>query len=325
MAVFTRITQDELQDWLRGRDCGELVSFEGIQSGIENTNYFVNTSKGRYVLTIFEKLQAADLPFYLGLMEHLARKGLAVPGPIGNAKGELFNEFKGKPATLVNCLSGKSVERPNAAQCHEIGKFCAQAHLAVRDYAGNTPNPRGLGWIANAMNALEEHLPANIQALLRSEVSHQTKVSQSPAYQQLPKGAVHADLFRDNALMNGDSLGGVIDFYFAGVDTFLFDLAVTANDWCLDQSNKPDARGELQADLLNALLAGYQAIRPLAECERALWQDMLRSAGLRFWTSRLYDYYMPREAEMLNVKDPTHFECVLLARREGIPPLPQTH
>lgn len=324
MAVFTRITKSELQHWLEGRDCGDLLGFEGIESGIENTNYFVNTSKGRFVLTLFEKLQAHELPFYLGLMQHLAKKGLPVPGPISNAHGELFNLLNGKPATLVNCLIGKSTELPNAAQCMEIGKFCAQAHLAASDYAGNTPNPRGLAWVEWAMNELAGQLPSTLGALLRSEVEHQKAVAQSPAYQMLPKGAVHADLFRDNALLEGDKLGGVIDFYFAGVDTFLFDLAVTANDWCIDTRNG-QASGELNAKLLEALLTGYQTIRRLSAHECALWQDMLRSAGLRFWTSRLYDFYMPRTAEVLNAKDPTHFERVLLARRQGIPLALQPH
>ena len=319
MAVFTRITHTELQDWLQGRNCGELLSFEGIESGIENTNYFVNTSTGRFVLTLFEKLRAEDLPFYLGLMEHLAKKGLAVPGPIANAKGELFNTLHAKPATLVTCLSGKSVDHPNAEQCHAIGKFSAQAHLAVADFAGNTPNPRGLAWIENAMNELDDHLPDAVCKLLHDEVSHQKTVAAGNAYKTLPRGAVHADLFRDNALMQGDQLGGVIDFYFAGVDTFLFDLAVTANDWCIDLET-----GEFKIDSIQALLEGYQAVRSLSEPECRLWQDMLRSASLRFWTSRLFDFYMPREAEVLNVKDPRHFERVLLARRRGVPIAPQT-
>jgi homoserine kinase type II len=314
MAVFTRITQDELQQWLKDRKCGELLSFEGIESGIENTNYFVNTSTGRFVLTLFEKLRAEDLPFYLGLMEHLAKKGLAVPGPIANAKGELFNTLHGKPATLVTCLSGKSVDHPNAEQCHAIGKFSAQAHLAVADFAGNTPNPRGLAWIENAMNELDDHLPDAVCKLLHDEVSHQKTVAAGNAYKTLPKGAVHADLFRDNALMQGDTLGGVIDFYFAGVDSYLFDLAVTANDWCINLDS-----GEFKDNLLDALLNGYQEVRPLTIHECELWQDMLRAAALRFWASRLYDFYMPREAEVLNVKDPQHFERVLLARRQGIP------
>lgn len=314
MAVFTRITHEELQDWLTGRDCGELLSFEGIESGIENTNYFVNTSTGRFVLTIFEKLTAKELPFYLGLMGHLAGKHLPVPGPVAGQRGELFSNLKGKPATLVNCLKGRSVEQPNAIQCAAIGDFLAKAHLAVQDFAGSLPNPRDLNWIAGVQSQLQMHLPESVRSLLHSEIAHQQTVVQTPAHRALPRGAVHADLFRDNALMLGDALGGVIDFYFAGIDTFLFDLAVTANDWCIHLDT-----GELDALRLQAMLEAYQAVRPLSTEERAMWPNALRAAALRFWTSRLFDYYMPREAEVLNVKDPGHFERVLQARRAGLP------
>lgn len=314
MAVFTRITHDELQAWLADRAVGELRSFEGIASGIENTNYFVNTSTGRFVLTIFEKLQAEDLPFYLGLMQHLNLKGLPVPGPVTASGGALFSPLKNKPATLVNCLKGASVDQPSDAHCRAIGEFSALAHGAVADFDGHTPNPRGLVWIDSTVAQLEPHMPATLFALLRDELNHQKQVQGSAQFMVLGRGAVHADLFRDNALMQGESLGGVIDFYFAGVDTFLFDLAVTANDWCIHLDS-----GEFIESRLKALLDGYQAHRRLSDAEKALWQDMLRAAALRFWTSRLYDYYMPRAAEMLNVKDPSHFERVLRARRLGIP------
>ncbi|HEX4844542.1 MAG TPA: homoserine kinase [Limnobacter sp.] len=314
MAVFTRITQNELQQWLEGRDCGELRSFEGIESGIENTNYFVNTSAGRYVLTIFEKLTEEDLPFYLGLMEHLAGKGLPVPGPVAGPGDVLFSKFKGKPATLVNCLQGRSVEHPNASQCAAIGDFCAKAHLAVLDFEGQLPNPRGLSWIAQVQSDLHIHLPPTLRNLLGDEIAHQQATMTTPSYRALPAGAVHADLFRDNALMVGDALGGVIDFYFAGIDTFLFDLAVTANDWCIHLES-----GELDPSRLKAMLDAYQLVRPLTPQEREHWQNALRAAALRFWTSRLFDFYMPRQAEVLNVKDPSHFERVLLARRAGLP------
>lgn len=314
MAVFTRITHEELRHWLEGRACGELLSYEGIASGIENTNYFVSTSTGRYVLTIFEKLGHADLPFYLGLMQHLAGKGLPVPGPIAGRQGELFNDLKGKPATLVNCLAGSSVDLPNAGQCREIGEFSARAHNAVVDFAGTVANPRGLEWITQAASALKPHMPADKLELLQDEVAHQSRVAQSAEYRALARGAVHADLFRDNALMQGEHLGGVIDFYFAGLDTYLFDLAVTANDWCIDH-----ASGEFRLDALEGIIEGYRQHRPFSAAECALWQDMLRAAALRFWTSRLFDFYMPREAEVLNIKDPQHFERILRARRAGIP------
>lgn len=319
MAVFTRITHEDLQHWLAGRACGTLQSFEGISSGIENTNYFVNTTTGRYVLTIFEKLTEADLPFYLGLMQHLAGKGLPVPGPVAGRQGELFNPLMGKPATLVNCLAGQSVDAPSAVQCGHIGEFSAKAHQAVVDFAGNTPNPRGLDWIKQSALTLKPHIPADKLNLLEDEVAHQSAIAQSAAYLALPRGAVHADLFRDNALMQGEQLGGVIDFYFAGVDTFLFDLAVTANDWCINHIT-----GEFKQDQLEALVTGYAKHRPFTEDDQALWPHLLRAAALRFWTSRMMDYYMPRKAEVLNVKDPAHFERILLDRRQrAYPALPR--
>lgn len=318
MAVFTTITSEELADWLAPLACGSLIGYEGISSGIENTNYFVTTSKGKYVLTIFEKLSNKELPFYLGLMQHLAGKGLPVPGPIATANNALFRDLKGKPATLVNCLAGKSVDSPSPAQCAAIGAFLAKAHVAVADYAGVYQNPRGLAWIEHAAAELEPHLPAKELGLLRDEIAHQKHVATSAPYAQLERGAVHADLFRDNALMAGEDLGGVIDFYFAGVDTLLFDTAVTVNDWCIDH-----ATGDLIADKTAAFLQAYAEYRPFSEHEKQLWGDMLRAAALRFWTSRLHDYYMPREAEVLNVKDPAHFERLLLSRRAVCPtPLP---
>jgi homoserine kinase type II len=320
MAVFTRVTQNELQQWLKNLHCGELISFQGIESGIENTNYFVDTESGRYVLTLFEKLTSEELPFYLGLMKHLAEKNLAVPRPIASKNGALFTPLNGKPATLVNCLQGSSVEHPNTAQCREIGLFSAQAHLAVKDFPDYLPNPRRLAWIQSTMKELNPHIPDSIGSLLQSEVDHQSAVASCSSYQMLPKGAVHADLFRDNALMQGDQLGGVIDFYFAGVDTFLFDLAVTVNDWCINLNT-----GELIPDLIEALLGGYQEVRRLSLIECEHWQNMLRAAALRFWTSRLYDFYIPRQAEVLNAKDPKHFERILRARRQSVPLVLPTH
>ncbi|NJM32012.1 MAG: phosphotransferase, partial [Limnobacter sp.] len=171
MAVFTKVNKAELQGWMQGLACGELVALEEISSGIENTNYFVTTTKARYVLTLFEKLTASDLPFYLGLMQHLACKGLPVPGPVAFADGSLFKLLENKPATLVNCLQGQSVAEPTPQQCRQIGSFAARAHLAVRDFAGTVPNPRNLGWITEATHELRPHLPAKELALLTQEVA----------------------------------------------------------------------------------------------------------------------------------------------------------
>ncbi len=310
MAVFTRITQNELQQWLSNFSCGELLSYEGIESGIENTNYFVNTTQGRFVLTLFEKLTASELPFYLQLMQHLAQHKLPVAYPIQSKHQQLFLSLKNKPAALVACLPGQSIHQPNAQQCHAIGQFAAKAHLAVHNFKGHLINPRNLTWISQAATELRPYLPDELRALLLDEIEYQTQTSHSEEYKTLAKGAVHCDLFRDNALLQGDHIGGVIDFYFAGIDTFLYDLCVIANDWCICQTSK-----ELQIDLTSALIQGYSQFRTFSSAELALWPAQLRLAALRFWTSRLYDYYMPRQATVLNLKDPTHFQTLLQKRQ----------
>ncbi len=312
MAVFTPVDEDSLAPWLARRHVGQLVSLEGIASGIENTNYFVTTRTGRYVLTLFEKLTAEQLPFYLGLMKHLADRGLPVPGPVPSDSGELFSVLNGKPASLVNCLPGKSAMTPNPAQCEAIGVFCAKAHLTARNFPIHLPNQRGLSWWQSTQDAVSPFLPADLGRVLHDEITAQTAFAANPMCQTLPSGPVHADLFCDNALFTGDTLGGVIDFYFAGVDTWLFDLAVCINDWCIDQQT-----GAIQPDHAQAMIRGYQQHRPLTADEHLAWPMMLRAAALRFWMSRLYDYYMPREAQMLTPKDPTHFERILRLRQQG--------
>lgn len=312
MAVFTPVSEEALQPWLQARGVGELVNLKGISAGIENTNYFVDTTTGRFVLTIFEKLTAAELPYYLGLMLHLAAQGLPVPRPTALSDGALFSPLMGKPAALVERLPGESAMTPNAAQCEAIGDFCARAHQASRSFPVKHDNPRGLPWWLATQEAVHAFLPADLCSLMDDEIGIQTDFACSVTYAQLPRSAVHADLFRDNALFTGNSLGGVIDFYFAGDDTWLFDLAVCVNDWCIHH-----ATGHIDHDLAQALLIGYARHHVFTESERKAWPFMLRAAALRFWMSRLYDFYRPREAEMLTPKDPTHFERILKLRRLG--------
>jgi homoserine kinase type II len=318
MAVFTPVAQEDLAPWLHDRSVGELVKLKGIASGIENTNYFVDTESGRFVLTIFEKLTARELPYYLGLMAHLAARGLPVPSPKPSASGNLFSTLMGKPAALVDRLPGESAMQPNAAQCRAIGLFAAQAHHGARDFALRHDNPRGLSWWESTRVEVHPFLPADLCQLMDDEVATQIDFSRSADYALLPRSAVHADLFRDNALFTGDVLGGVIDFYFAGDDAWLFDLAVCMNDWCINHQS-----GAIQPDLANAMLRGYASEQPFTAADQKAWPYMLRAAALRFWMSRLFDFYMPRPAEMLTPKDPTHFERILKLRRLGdIPPLP---
>lgn len=309
MAVFTSVDAAALEAFLAQFDLGRCTGFAGIDAGIENTNYFVSTTTGDYVLTLFERLDAQALPFYLDLLSHLAVRGLPVPAPQRDQRGDCLLTLMGKPAILVNRLAGASVFAPNATQCEEMGARVAQLHLASRDYSGQQPNPRGLSWWREVAPALRPHLPVDQRQLFDEELAAQLQFHASKEYAQLARGAVHADLFRDNVLITGEQITGIIDFYFAGVDTYLFDLAVCVNDWGIDPQ-----KGDWQPELRDALLKGYERLRPLSDLERNCWPLALRAAAFRFWVSRLYDWHLPRPAQTLVPKDPRHFERLLQHR-----------
>ena len=309
MAVFTEVSNQEARELLRRLQMGELLSLRGIEGGIENTNYFLTCDKGEYVLTLFERLGADQLPFYLHLMKHLAHAGIPVPDPQADSHGEILHQVAGKPAALATKLRGKSQLAPQAVHCAAVGQLLARMHLAGRDYDRQQPNLRALPWWNETVPVVLPHIGAAQAALLQSELAYQNHVAASSAYAALPRGPIHADLFRDNVMFEGEELTGCFDFYFAGVDTWLFDLAVSLNDWCIDL---PTGRHDEQRAA--ALLTAYQAVRPLTGAERELLPAMLRAGALRFWISRLWDFYLPREASMLKPHDPTHFERVLQER-----------
>lgn len=314
MAVYTEVTPAQAAALLQQLGLGELLELRGCPGGIENTNYFASVqapdgARHEYVLTLFERLGFEQLPFYLCLMQHLAAKGIPVPNPAPDASGQILHRLLGKPAALVNKLPGQSVLAPQPAHCAQLGTLLARMHLAALDYPRQQPNLRGLAWWNQTAPEVLPHLSPAQAALLRSELALQNELAQQPRYHSLPRGPVHADLFRDNALFEGDRLTGVFDFYFAGCDTWLFDLSVALNDWCIDlASGQPDAARS------HALLAAYQCLRPLSAAELELLPLLLRAAALRFWLSRLWDWYLPRDAAMLVPHDPTHFERVLCAR-----------
>ena len=280
MAVFTSLTLEDLAPWLTQYDLGQAIELRGIASGIENSNFFLSTQhagvRHEYVLTIFEKLSAAELPFYLDLTAHLNAAGVPCPGPEKGRDGRNFHLLKNKPAAIVRRLPGASHLRPSDAQRGEV-------------------------------------------AAMRYQAAHR--------HAALPRGPIHADLFRDNVLFedhaDGSSrLGGFIDYYFAGCDALLFDLAVCVNDWCIVHSG--DHNGRKPGDLIDAearvFLASYHRVRPLTDSEHAAWPVMLRAAALRFWLSRLYDFHLPRAGEMITPHDPGHFERILHLRRERSDP-----
>ena len=305
MSVFTRVSTEELSAWLKRYAIGTLVDLQGIAAGIENTNYFVTTSHGRFVLTLFEKLTPAELPFYLNLMAHLARHGIPCPAPIADSANKYLGTLNGKPATIVTCLPGIPVGAPEVDHCRQVGSILADMHLAARGYAGKLENPRGPLWWKSAAGEVAPFLDDPRRELLDTELAFQA----DHRGLDLPRGPIHADLFRDNVLFEDDRIGGVIDFYFAGIDALLFDVAVAVNDWCVDRL------GEIDAARGAALLAAYRARREFTPEETDAWPILLRAAALRFWLSRLHDFYIPRPGELTHAHDPEHFRRVLEARR----------
>jgi homoserine kinase type II len=322
MAVFTPVNLDEAKEWLdTSYNLGSAIELQGINSGIENTNFFLTTSKEgtkrEYVLTIFERLTAKQLPFYLELMEHLARKGVAVPAPARDKNNQILQSLKGKPAAIVDKLAGAPELAPQEVHCVQVGAMLAKMHLAGQDYKLHQPNLRSLPWWKETIPSVLPHISQSQHELLIDELNTQEAFFNSPSYQELPAGPSHCDLFRDNVLFKkhpsdqSPLLSGFFDFYFAGTDKWLFDLAVTVNDWCIDLKT-----GALDMNRAQALQLSYESIRPLSKPEQASWSLMLRAAALRFWISRLWDFYLPRDAQLLTPHDPTHFERILRLRRE---------
>ncbi|EJN00896.1 homoserine kinase [Herbaspirillum sp. YR522] len=309
MAVFTPVSLEQLSDWIQQFPLGRATSIRGISSGIENSNFFIGTERGEYVLTLFEKLHIEQLPFYLELMRHLAQRGIPVPAPVPSHSGAIANLLNDKPAAIVSKLEGESQLDPQPVHCAALGDMLARMHLAGRDFKIMQPNLRGLAWWLENTPSVLPFLPPELARLLTDEVQYQQDFAGTETYRALPRGPVHADLFRNNAMFVGERLSGIFDFYFAGCDTWLFDLAVTVNDWCVELDT-----GVLDQARAEAMLDAYRAVRPFTDAESQAWQPMLRAAALRFWLSRLVDFYMPREAEMLTPHDPAHFERILRLR-----------
>ncbi|MBC8056449.1 MAG: homoserine kinase, partial [Rhizobiales bacterium] len=263
MAVYTEVSFDEAASLVGRLGLGELTELQGIRSGIENTNYFADTASGRYVLTVFERLTHAQLPFYLHLMKHLAERGIPVPRPRADSFGAILHTLQDKPAAVVDRLPGRHHLAPDAAHCAALGAMLARMHLAAADFGMQQPNLRGLGWWIETVPVVRPFLADDQRALMDVELAFQQQLAASAAYAELPRGAIHADLFRDNVMFDsaegGDALTGLFDFYFAGVDTFGFDLAVCLNDWCIDLDS-----GRLAEDRAAALVGAYAAVRPLA-------------------------------------------------------------
>ena len=301
MSVFTTVSADDLTEWLKAYPLGTLLELKGIASGITNTNYFVTTTSGRYVLTLFEEHAAEELPYFLDLMTHLAERGVPCPHPVKRNDGVQLDELNGKPAALVSCLAGRDIETPNEIHCAEVGRVLADMHIAGESFSGKSHDTRDSVWRQATADKVFALLSADDQSMLSQVMQRQASLN----LDALPQGVIHADLFRDNVLFDGEKIGGLIDFYYACRGAFLYDLAIAVNDWCVN------ADGSLDKPRVMAMLKAYHAVRALTAEEKAVWTDMLPIAALRFWLSRLKDKHFPHAGELTHAKDPQHFQKIL--------------
>jgi homoserine kinase type II len=315
MAVYTEVSFDQADAFVRSLGRGRLKSLQAIEAGIENTNYFAGTDQGEWVLTLFERLGSEQLPFYLRYMQHLAQHGIPVPEPQADAAGRILHALCGKPAALVNRLPGRHVLAPQPAHLEQTGEVLARMHLAGADFELHQAHLRGLDWWIATVPEVLPFLDEDRARRLRDELAFQRSVATTAAAAALPRGPIHADLFRDNVVFDAadgaDRLSGLFDFFFAGVDSLLFDVAVCLNDWCIDPQS-----GRLIEERAALFCDAYQRVRPFSSGEIRLMPALLRAAALRFWLSRLWDLHLPRDAALLQAKDPVHFERVLVDRIE---------
>lgn len=312
MSVYTSVSQNELIGFLSQFYCGELISFKGIEAGIENTNYFVTTSAGEFVLTLFEELQGSDLEILLGFAYHLGEQGILVPAPIANKQGALLQQLKNKPSVLCPRLKGGHVAQPTPAHCFAIGQALAQFHLAAASYTARMQDNYGFTWWQLKGPELTAHLSKADQALLESELHYQTQ--QFALWQVLPMGWIHADLFHDNALFN-DQQVAILDLYAACEGALVYDLAVVANDWCCDAS------GAWVEGTVEQLKAGYNSVRQLSDTEEGAWGLVLRAGALRFWLGRLETQLLQAnyQGELALQKSPDEYKHKLIKRQQQFP------
>jgi len=301
MSVYTNVLPHELNEFLENYSLGQLQQFAGISNGIENTNYFVTTSKGQYVLTIFEQLALDDLPYFLELMAFFSEANIPTAHPIADKRNEYIRILNGKPAALVKRLNGVSIDIANVKQCQEIGIQMAKMHLSSKQFKFSREASRNEDWRIQTSKLVMPKLNKDEQDLLNQELNYikTTKVG------HLDTSVIHADLFRDNVLFIDDEVTGIIDFYYAYNGFSIYDLAVTVNDWCTS--------GDINRDKENivAFLMAYQTIRYIEKNERNAWVYVLRLAALRFWLSRLQDKYFPRNGEITHTKDPDRFKAII--------------
>ena len=305
MSVYTQITRPQLDQFFSTYALGEVISFEGIEDGINNTNYCVETTQGCFVLTLFETLTADELPHFMRLLSHLVKHNIPCPGPQADPQANVLRELNNKPAAIFKRLSGKATASPSIEHCQEIGLQLANLHRCTQNYVFPIKNNNDLDWCKTLLNKIDAQLSVTDRALINDELLFQTENS----LVNLPQGLIHADLFRDNVLFVDNRLSGMLDFYSACKGSLLFDIAITVNDWCFEN-------GDINPDKITALLSGYESLRPLEQLEKQHWQIMLRAAALRFWLSRLEHQLYPRPGDIIQQKDPLIFKDILQQHRQ---------
>lgn len=314
MSVFTPVSRDELECFLEGFGLGRLIDYSGIDGGTENSNFFVATEQGEYVLTLIERGPVADLPFLVNLLDRLHQAGLPVPYAIADRQGHTLHQLNQRPALLQPRLRGRHVEHADASHCHALGQVLARLHGATNDIELRRPSDRGLKWITVETQALLKYSEADVRQLLQSMLPVLERWQQArPA---LPEAVLHGDLFRDNVMFDGHHLTGIIDFYNAFNGWALYDVAICVNDWCLAEEGGLDERRA------EALLAGYASQRRFTPLEAEHWTDLLRVAALRFWLSRQLAAGQHAERSGVLIKDPVHFQRLLEWHREVVVGLP---
>ncbi len=314
MAVYTQVSDEALEGFLAGYDLGEALAFKGIAEGVENSNYYLETRQGRFILTLFEKrVHAADLPYFIGLKQHLSAKGFPCPEPVEGRGGGALRTLEGRPALIATFLDGLSPKRPTVRQCRALGEAIARMHLALADYDGVRENALGPAawhqlWTGRASDA--EAIQPGLAAEVETCFAH---IRAARAFSDaLPRGTIHADLFPDNAFFLGERFSGAIDFYFACTDALAYDLAICLNAWAFEEGNSAGARRlEYNYSKGSALIAGYQSIRPLEAAELEALPPLCLGAAMRFFLTRLADWSATPAGALVRPKNPLEYAARL--------------
>jgi homoserine kinase type II len=305
MAVYTSITKEELKIFLSDFDVGALRSFDGISSGVTNTNYLVTTSLNKYILTVFEHLSIDELPFFINLMTYLSGHNIDCPNPISNNQKKSINLLKGKPALLVSFLNGSEAEEINELHCFSVGKALAKMHNITKSFSEKRKNDRGIEWIEGMYAGMKSKLTSIEKNMIELEIDFLNHHNVG----DLPKSKIHGDLFRDNVLFLNDRRPSFIDFYYACDEVLVFDIAIAVNDWCIESD------GAIDKNRLKQFIKGYETERNLDKEERVYMPIALRWAALRFYISRLEHIHSNPSAEILAIKNPDQFKNILIDRQ----------